>query len=206
MAKNDIEKSDNKKVQKEDKMRGHKMKGKKDKEPMPEVSDKENSPNAGKDKKFKGSSGKSTKYDSKSKKFEKLDKAFGKPNKGLEKGNKSLRADFNVKKVKKRTGKKDKRSLAYYIHKLLRIPRPEATTKYSLSQKGMAVMDSMANDIFDRICSEAVHLTKSKKQKTLTTREVQTAIRLLLAPDLCQHAIGEGNKAVANFQEYRDKH
>ena len=55
------------------------------------------------------------------------------------------------------------------------------------------------NDIFDRISSEAGSLVKYSKSKTLTSREVQTAIRLILPGELAKHAVSEGTKAVTKF-------
>lgn len=42
-------------------------------------------------------------------------------------------------------------------------------------------------------------LTKINKTKTLTSREIQTAVRLMLPGELAKHAMSEGTKAVAKF-------
>ena len=42
-------------------------------------------------------------------------------------------------------------------------------------------------------------LTKINKTKTLTSREIQTAVRLSLPGELAKHAMSEGTKAVAKF-------
>jgi len=42
-------------------------------------------------------------------------------------------------------------------------------------------------------------LGKINKTKTLSSREVQTAVRLTLPGELAKHAMSEGTKAVAKF-------
>ena len=60
-------------------------------------------------------------------------------------------------------------------------------------------MNSFVNDIFGRISSEAGSRVKYSKSKTLTSREVQTAIRLILPGELAKHAVSEGTKAVTKY-------
>ena len=50
--------------------------------------------------------------------------------------------------------------------------------------------------ILNLFASEASCLTKYNKNKTLSSREVQTAVGLLLPGDLAEHAVSEGMKAV----------
>lgn len=68
-----------------------------------------------------------------------------------------------------------------------------------ISKKSMGVMNSFINDIFDRIAQEAVKLVRYNKKKTLSSREVQTAVRLLLPGELSKHAVSEGTKAVTKY-------
>jgi histone H2B len=44
---------------------------------------------------------------------------------------------------------------------------------------------------------EALHL--HNKKATLSSREIQTAVRLMLPGDLAKHAVSEGTKAVTKF-------
>jgi histone H2B len=60
-------------------------------------------------------------------------------------------------------------------------------------------MNSFINDIFDRIASEAGRLTTFSKKATLSSREIQTAVRLMLPGELAKHAVSEGTKAVTKF-------
>ena len=49
------------------------------------------------------------------------------------------------------------------------------------------------------VVSPAGKLTKINKTKTLSSREIQTAVRLMLPGELAKHAMSEGTKAVAKF-------
>ena len=60
-------------------------------------------------------------------------------------------------------------------------------------------MNSMVNDMFDRVASEASKLAKYNKKSTISSREVQTAVRLLLPGELAKHAVSEGTKAVTKY-------
>lgn len=55
------------------------------------------------------------------------------------------------------------------------------------------------NDIFERIAAEAYRLSHYNKRSTITIREIQTAVRLLLSGELVKHAVSEGTKAVTKY-------
>ena len=63
----------------------------------------------------------------------------------------------------------------------------------------MSIMNSFINDVFDRIASEAPRLARYNKKPTITSREIQTAVRLILPGELAKHAVSEGTKAVTKF-------
>lgn len=44
-----------------------------------------------------------------------------------------------------------------------------------------------------------VQLSRVNKKPTLTSREIQTAVRLVLPGELAKHAVSEGTKAVTKF-------
>ncbi|KAF4667859.1 hypothetical protein FOL47_003365 [Perkinsus chesapeaki] len=98
----------------------------------------------------------------------------------------------------RRTGiKKKKRteSFALYIYKVLK----QVHSDVGISKKSMSIMNSFINDIFDRLATEAIRLIRYNKKKTLTSREIQTALRLLLPGELSKHAVSEGTKAVTKY-------
>ncbi|GBP94790.1 hypothetical protein EVAR_60141_1 [Eumeta japonica] len=68
-----------------------------------------------------------------------------------------------------------------------------------ISSKAMSIMNSFVNDIFERIAAEASRLAHYNKRSTITSREVQTSVRLLLPGELAKHAVSEGTKAVTKY-------
>jgi histone H2B len=69
----------------------------------------------------------------------------------------------------------------------------------------MSIMNSFVNDIFERIASEAGKLVLYNKRHTLGSREIQTAVRLILPGELAKHAVSEGTKAVTKFSGHHNK-
>ena len=78
-------------------------------------------------------------------------------------------------------------------------PHSPPSTETGISKKGMSVMNSFVNDIFDKVMAEAGKLVRYNKKATLSSREVQTAVRLSLPGELAKHAVSEGTKAVTKF-------
>ena len=60
-------------------------------------------------------------------------------------------------------------------------------------------MNSFISDVFEKISGECAKLTRYNKKQTLSSREVQTAVRLLLPGELAKHAVSEGTKAVTKY-------
>ena len=101
-------------------------------------------------------------------------------------------------KTAKKAGSKNKKrveSYSSYIYKVLKQVHPET----GISKRGISILNSFVNDIFDRIALEASKLARYNKKATLSSREVQTAVRLLLPGELAKHAVSEGTKAVTKF-------
>ena len=90
---------------------------------------------------------------------------------------------------------KRKESYAIYIHKVLKQVHPNT----SVSSKAMSIMNSFVNDMFERIAAEASKLAHYNKRSTITSREIQTAVRLLLPGELAKHAASKGTKAVTKY-------
>ena len=68
-----------------------------------------------------------------------------------------------------------------------------------ISSKAMAILNSFIADQFEKIASQAAQLSRVNKKPTLTSREIQTAVRLVLPGELAKHAVSEGTKAVTKF-------
>ena len=86
-------------------------------------------------------------------------------------------------------------SFAIYIYKVLKQVHPDT----GMSKKGMSIMNSFINDIFGKIASEAGKLVSYNGKATISSREIQTAVRLVLPGELAKHAVSEGTKAVTKF-------
>lgn len=108
---------------------------------------------------------------------------------------KSDRDQKSISKSDKRVKRKRKESYGTYIYKVLKQVHPDT----GISSKAMLIMNSFVNDIFERIASEASLLAQYNKRSTITSREVQTAVRLLLPGELAKHAVSEGTKAVTKY-------
>lgn len=116
--------------------------------------------------------------------------ASGKAVKKAGKAQKSVRAGDKKKRKKRR-----KESFAIYIYKVLKQVHPDT----GISSKAMSIMNSFVNDIFERIAAESSRLAHYNKRSTITSREIQTAVRLLLPGELAKHAVSEGTKAVTKY-------
>ena len=116
---------------------------------------------------------------------------------GGKSGGKGKGAKAKTPKVKgaKKSKRKSVRTWSLYIFKVLK----QVHSDTGISNKAMNIMNSFINDVFDRLASEASKLTKINKTKTLSSREVQTAVRLMLPGELAKHAMSEGTKAVAKY-------
>ncbi|XP_030876048.1 histone H2B.3-like [Leptonychotes weddellii] len=84
------------------------------------------------------------------------------------------------------------------VKELLRVLR-NVHDGLSLSQEAVSVMDSFVKDIFERITSEASHLVRTTKRSTITSREIQTAVCLLLPGEIGKFAMSEASKAIMRY-------
>ena len=88
-----------------------------------------------------------------------------------------------------------KESYGIYIYKVLKQVHPDT----GISSKAMSIMNSFVTDIFERVAGEASRLAHYNKKSTISSREIQTAVRLLLPGELAKHAVSEGTKAVTKY-------
>ncbi|XP_032871147.1 histone H2B-like [Amblyraja radiata] len=100
-----------------------------------------------------------------------------------------------VGKAGKKRKRSRKESYAIYIYKVMKQVHPDP----GISSKAMSIMNSFVNDIFERIAGEASRLVHYNKRSTISSREIQTAVRLLLPGELAKHAVSEGTKAVTKY-------
>ena len=95
----------------------------------------------------------------------------------------------------KKKKKSRKETYNSYIYKVLKQVHPDV----GISNKAISILNSFVNDIFGRIAGEASKLAAYNKKSTISSREIQTAVRLLLPGELAKHAVSEGTKAVTKF-------
>ena len=82
-------------------------------------------------------------------------------------------------KTNKRRSKR-RESYTMYIYKVLKQVHPDV----GISSKSMSIMNSFVNDIFERLAGQASRLCIQNKKNTISSREVQTSVRLLLPGEL----------------------
>uniref|UniRef100_UPI00398F8B17 histone H2B 5-like n=1 Tax=Pristiophorus japonicus TaxID=55135 RepID=UPI00398F8B17 len=110
------------------------------------------------------------------------------------KGAKKTVTNTTPKGGKKRR-KSRKESYSIYIDKVMKQLHPDT----GISSKTIGIMNSVVNDILERIAGEASRLVHYNKRRTISSREIQTAVRLLLPGELAKHAVSEGTKAVPKY-------
>lgn len=115
------------------------------------------------------------------------------PKKGARKSSKKRAA----KASKRRRSRKE--SYGIYIFKVLKQVHPDV----GISGKAMNIMNSFVNDVFERIAGEGSKLATHNKRSTISSREVQTSVRLILPGELAKHAVSEGTKAVTKYSSSR---
>ena len=57
---------------------------------------------------------------------------------------------------------------------------PQVHPDTGISSKAMSILNSFINDIFEKIATETANLARYNKKPTVTSREIQTAVRLIL--------------------------
>lgn len=100
-----------------------------------------------------------------------------------------------AKGKRKRAGKRKYSSYSSYIYKVLKQIHPGT----GISNKAMAIVNSFVADLAERVGQEAGRLARYNKRNTVTSREIQTAVRLILPGELAKHAVSEGTKAVTKY-------
>ncbi len=104
--------------------------------------------------------------------------------------------------------RKHKRHETYatYIYKVLRSEniRSEADTDLGISNKGMEVMNSLVNDLFERIASEASNLAKISKRNTIGKKDIESAAKLVIPGEIGRLIRDEADKALSKFTSSKE--
>ena len=97
---------------------------------------------------------------------------------------------------KKKSGSKvRKETYSTYIYRVLKQVHPDT----GISNKAMAILNSFVQDIFERVATEASKLASYNKKSTISSREIQTSVRLILPGELSKHANAEAARSVTKF-------
>jgi histone H2B len=106
---------------------------------------------------------------------------------------KAKTASTETKKTKRTKTRTE--TYSTYIYRVLK----QVHSDTGISNKAMSILNSFVNDIFERIANEASKLASYNKRSTISSREIQTAVRLILPGELAKHAVSEGTKAVTKY-------
>ncbi|XP_078089321.1 histone H2B-like [Mustelus asterias] len=118
------------------------------------------------------------------------DKKAGAAKKGAKKVIKKMSPKGSKKRRKSR-----KESYSIHIYKVMK----QVHFDTGISCKTMSIMKLFVKDIFERTTDEASHLAHYNKRNTISSQEIQTAVRLLLPEELTKHDLSEGIKAVTKY-------
>ena len=106
-------------------------------------------------------------------------------------------AKKGARKARAAPRRKRTESFAVYIYRVLKQVHPET----GISKKSMVILNNFVMDTFDKLAAEASSLAHTNNRDTLSGRDVQSAIRLVLPGDLSQHALSEASKAMTKYME-----
>jgi len=102
-------------------------------------------------------------------------------------------AASGVKKDKRRKARKE--TYGRYMFKVLKQVHPDA----GITRCAMDIMNAFVQDILYRVGQEGGNLVRKQKAQTISSRDIQTAVRLVLPGELAKHAVSEGTKAVTKY-------
>ncbi len=118
-------------------------------------------------------------------------------------GKKAVKAKKSKASAKSKTSKKggkrrhDKGFQTYIFRLVKQIHKGQI----GLSSKGMGILSSFADEMFDRIAREASTLVQAGRKGTLGSREAATAVKLAIPGELGRNASVEAAKALAKYAE-----
>lgn len=113
----------------------------------------------------------------------------------VKKGERGAGKTVRTARTDKKAHKKRTETFSLYIYKVLKQVHPDT----GISKRSMSIMNSFINDVFDKVANESSRLVRYSRKRTLSSREIQTAVRLVLPGELAKHAVSEGTKAVTKF-------
>lgn len=104
------------------------------------------------------------------------------------------RKPVELKHVARKAGTFDR-----YITQLVK----RVDCEMSLSAKSVAVLDGMLTDLGNHICIEAGQITRYNKRTTVTERDAQAAVMLVLKGEIGKKALTEGWRAIQIYDRFK---
>jgi len=101
------------------------------------------------------------------------------------------------KPLKKKLQLRDPKSFQTYIFRVLKEVKPELGIKKAT----METIGFILIELFEKIMREARNLMIFSKKQTLTSKEIETAIKLNFPGELCKLAIQTGRQTLSKFAE-----
>lgn len=95
----------------------------------------------------------------------------------------------------KKMKKKSYRSFKTYIFRVLKDVAPD----FGIARQSMVIVNNFVNDMMETLALEASRLVPQGKKTTLSTGEIQTAVRLLIPGELGKHANIQAVKALQMY-------
>ena len=86
-------------------------------------------------------------------------------------------------------------NLQTYIFRVLK----EAAPKFGISKKAMIMVNEILVDSYDQFLKESRGLMFMGKKQTLSSRECESSVKLMVPGELGKHAVQEGRKALKKF-------
>jgi histone H2A len=86
-------------------------------------------------------------------------------------------------------------SYSTFIYKVLKQVHPDT----GISNKAMSIVSDMLSVLMHDVMDAARELIDREGKNTITSREIQTGIRLVFPGELAKHAVSEGVKAVTKY-------
>jgi histone H2B len=105
--------------------------------------------------------------------------------------------DGKARKVKKAIKLRDSNSMQTYIYRVLKEVKPEL----GISKKAMAQLNQILAELFENMMAESRKLMIFSKKQTLSSKEVETSIKLLYPGELGKLAVQYGRNSLQKFTE-----
>ena len=92
---------------------------------------------------------------------------------------------------------RDSNSFQTYIFRVMKETKPEM----SIGKQAMALMNSIIVELFEKLMGEARHLMIFSKKQTLSSKEIESSIKLHFPGELQKLAVNSSRDALTKFSQ-----